>query len=810
MRVNLARKTMRDPKVLTYLREHPAVRFAADHGGDRLGRKLASLWVQAPPVLIESRIVAKNEVNALFPRDWQVLVLLLIAVLAFAPLITRSTDSALHLASFVNDEPALTMALDAMTHWPLGNPANLYGQPGGIPAQPSAEWAGIGYFGFNYYGGAYLGLGFVSYAPLSFLGAPAFPTAAIILRIVSALAGILSIWLVYGLGKKYVHGSVGFVAAVFLLTEPGFIYYSLIIHPDTLQLLVGLLFLVFAIRHAEDGRMASLFLMACVLGLSQGTKLGAVWSLPTALLAVYFGVMLSRGMPVGTAVLAYAKRVLALGVVSILVWLASTPYVLGSYYLGTIISTWSAVTSSDLASGSAVQWLAGISENLGPVLTGLACGSLVWVFANVLRGKAPKALVLMAVLAVSQILYFTLLSKVWVVVYYLILGFSLLTILYAAMIKDTLDWLFRGAGLRRVALLVLVGPVFAVLLLQRGASSVELVGKEYLRENSTVAQLNSWAESYGLSRDANVVWDDIAYLDPNIHPNGKMHGGLMRWFDLRFYDPDYVVLSSSIYESAWWARQIQEQTYERDSQEQLSVRLYQDFLGTNTDGAPAYQWIEEVGVVGPTAPPAPYDAATSAVFNVLSDVPVVGPGLAAEYAKFQTVAQRIVRIARNIAGTRRDITGPTLRVFRIAPAKEACGRESAFASSTLNTAYRPVYAFDGMPGRAWTSKERGATVTGEFVGIDFGCKTELAGASVAVEWGLPADVPTRLTIEVSDDGETWIAMGEYDPQITKSGDIGQISVFDLSQTVRSRFWRVKAIGDSPDGGFFIRDIRITN
>jgi len=800
---------MRDRNILSYLRQHPATGFIADRGGRRLYRLLAHLWEQTLPILVESRIAAKKEINALFPRDWQVLVLLLIAVLAFAPLITRSTDSALLLASFVNDEPALTMALDAMTHWPLGNPANLYGQPGGVPAQPSSEWAGIGYFGFNYYGGAYLGLGFVSYAPLSFLGAPAFPTAAVILRIVSALAGILSLWLLYGLGKKYVHVSVGFVAAAFLLTEPGFIYYSLIIHPDTLQLLVGLLFLAFAIRHAEDGRMASLFLMACALGLSQGTKFGAVWSLPTALLAVYFGLMLNARMPLSSAVLTYAKRVLALGVVSILIWLASTPYALGSYYLGTLISTWSAVTSSDLASGSAVQWLAGIKDNLGLFLSALACASLLWVFANMLRGKASKALVLMALLAVSQILYFTLLSKVWVVVYYLILGFSLLAILYAAMIKDAFDWLFRSAVLQRAALLAVVVPVFAVLLVQRGATSVELVGKEYLRENSTVAQLNSWAESYGLSPDAKVVWDDIAYLDPDTYPNGKMHGGLMRWFDLRFYDPDYVVLSSSIYESSWWARQIQEQTFARDSQEQLSVRLYQDFLGTNTGGVPAYQWIEEVGVVAPTAPPAPFDVTTSAIFGVLADVPVVGPSLASGFADFRAVTHTVVRIAHNITGTRRDITGPTLRVFKIAPAEGSCGRESAFASSTLNAAYRPVYAFDGMPGRAWTSTERGAAVVGEFVGIDFGCETELTGDNVAVEWGLPADVPTRLSIEVSEDGEIWAVLGEYEPQIAKSGAIGQISVFDLPRTVQSRFWRVKAIGDSPDGGFFIRDIRIS-
>ncbi len=781
-----------------------------DHGGDRLGMTLARLWGQARPILVESRIAAKDEVDVLFPRDWCVLILVLIGVLAFAPLITRSTDSALHLAAFVNDEPALTMGLDAMTHWPLGNPANLYGQAGGSPAQPGADWRGIGYFNFNYYGGVYLGLGFVSYAPLSFIGVPTFPTAPIILRALSALAGILSIWLLYGLGKKYAHASVGFVAALFLLTEPGLIYYSLIIHPDTVQLFVGLVFLAFAIRHAEDGRMASLFLMACALGLSQGAKFGAVWSLPTALLAVYLGLTLSAAGPIGEKVLAFVKRVFALGVISITVWLASTPYALGSYYLGMISSTWAAVTSSTLESGSAAQWLAGIKDNLGLVLTVLACASLLWVLVRVLRGAGARAFLLIAVLAVSQILYFTLLSKVWVVVYYLMLGLSLLAILYAAMIKDLFDRLFQNVNVRRVALLVLVAPVFALLLAQRSASGVGLVAKEYLRDNSTVTQLSTWADGHGLNAEDKVVWDDIAYLDPYTYPNGQMHGGLMRWFDLRFYDPDYVVLSSSIYDSAWWSKQIQEQSLERDSTEPLSVRLYQDFLGASTDGVPAYKWVEDVGTIAPTAPPPAYNASESSIHRVLAKVPIVGPSLASEYAVFRSAVQQISRMALNISGDRRDITGPTLRIFRIAPAGGACGRETAFASSTLNTAYRPVYAFDGMPGRAWTSKERGATVAGEFVGIDFGCETEIAGDTVAIEWGLPVDVPTQVGIEVSQDGDQWAALGAYEPQIVKTGEVGQVSVFELPETVQSRFWRVKAIEDSPDGGFFIRDIRITN
>src|SRR2546423_1514793 len=125
--------------------------------------------------------------------DIPVAVITLLFVIAFAPLIPRTTENAQKLAAFVNDEPALTMALEAMTVRPYGNPANFYyGRRGHIPQLP-AHWGHIRYAGFTYYGGTYLDLGWVVFAPLHALGIPTFPTAPIILRTISALAGLLSL-----------------------------------------------------------------------------------------------------------------------------------------------------------------------------------------------------------------------------------------------------------------------------------------------------------------------------------------------------------------------------------------------------------------------------------------------------------------------------------------------------------------------------------------------------------------------------------------------------------------------------------------
>src|SRR4030095_9998896 len=87
----------------------------------------------------------------------------------FIPLIPRTTDNAQKLAAFINDEPALTMALEAMTVRPYGNPVNFYRRSGQHSKLP-AHWGSLRYGGFNYYGGTYLGLGFVAFAPLHALG----------------------------------------------------------------------------------------------------------------------------------------------------------------------------------------------------------------------------------------------------------------------------------------------------------------------------------------------------------------------------------------------------------------------------------------------------------------------------------------------------------------------------------------------------------------------------------------------------------------------------------------------------------------
>jgi hypothetical protein len=110
----------------------------------------------------------------------------------FFPIILRATDNPQLLTCCVNDEAPLSMALDGMRAFPYGDPFNFVLGP--VKGTPLPDYwgklnhAGVGY----YYGGAYVRLAFLAYEPLQVLGLPPFPTAPIILRLVSTLSGLIS------------------------------------------------------------------------------------------------------------------------------------------------------------------------------------------------------------------------------------------------------------------------------------------------------------------------------------------------------------------------------------------------------------------------------------------------------------------------------------------------------------------------------------------------------------------------------------------------------------------------------------------
>ena len=185
--------------------------------------------------------------------DRYVLPIMLLSLILFGPLIPRNADNPQLLAAFVNDEPWMTLALDGTIARPFGNPANYLDPNAKAYGKVPAYWGTLRYPNIVYYGAVMFDIALPFYATARLTGLPAFPTAPIILRTISTLAGLMSLLFLYNFGRKHAGVVVGVLSCLILLADPYFIYYTTVIHPDTLQLYFGLLALGLALRHSMTG-----------------------------------------------------------------------------------------------------------------------------------------------------------------------------------------------------------------------------------------------------------------------------------------------------------------------------------------------------------------------------------------------------------------------------------------------------------------------------------------------------------------------------------------------------------------------------
>jgi hypothetical protein len=761
-------------------------------------------WRAFSPLLKSGFRQGLAETGAHLRLDRWIVPLLLVAMVALVPLVPRSTGSALKLAAFINDEPALTMNLHAMTLTPIGDPWNLDAANPRRKHVPGPEWSGLTYGGFNYYGGLYLGAGFLAYAPLKLFGAPIFPTAPFILRLVSMLAALGSLILIYQFGRRNAGVLAGAAAALVLATDVQFLYYGSIIHPDSLQLFMGLIGLILAALHLREKSFSTLIALGIAMGMSQSTKVGAIWFIPTACLAVWWGLPQDmtgwRDRLKGSA-----ARMLALGLTAIAAWFITTPYAVFGSYLSMMRGTWTVVTSPNLGAGQIMDWIKGFRTHFGTPLALLLAAATCWTVAKAVKGWLSRPLVLALVLAVSQILWFVFSNKVWVIVGYCMLAYGLLGMFAAMMLKDIFKIIQRNS--RAVSRLALWTACLFLggLVLERTLISSHYILRQYLRDQSTSIKLDDWAKANNLPSSAKIRWDDIAYLDPLRFPNGRMHGGLMSWSALRIHDPDYVVLSSSIFESSWYANLITTQNLGRTDAFVYNVRLYQDFLGTKNDGKPVPPWVQAVHSISAT--PAEKHNPPLWLVALGDTVPHIGKPFVKGLIGFDIHLWTFRHLFENAIGLRNDLFGPTLKIFRLNGADEACGREQVSETGGTLEGYQPAFAFDGTSA-AWVSAKIGKAAEGVSIAVNFGCGEVRGGSIIDILWATAETRPHGFRIEASQDGKEWINLGDFSTRDDPPFVTGKANRYVLSQSVRAQRWRF-TVTQMPEKAFMgIADIVI--
>lgn len=606
--------------------------------------------------------------------DVPIVIFSLVFVALYAPLIPRNTDNPQLMAAYVNDEPFLTMALEATLVPPYGNPGAYFDTQSSASSDIPAHWADMRYPNITYYGGAMFEVAFPAYAVLRAVGLPPFPTGPIILRTLTLLAGLLSLIVLYNIAKERGSRLAGLFAAVFVASDSYFIYYANFIHPDTLQLLLGLCTFILAVAHSRDGTRSSLIALGVFCGLVQGTKSGGVWTIPMALLAIWLA---ARARP-ASLTREFAKRLISRGLVFSAAALAgffvSTPYAfLDTYYLRAMRIAYGAVTQNalQLKEISLFTWAQALYDYVGPVgaaLVAIAVGRALWVNWGKVR---DPALLLAVVLSVSQFLWYGGAGKLWHVPGYLLLSIALMAVLaFETLLVAARGLLSRAAGLtrraatvQRVGWIATVVVVATVLATGRWYVPASWAVEQYTATQSSVRAANDWAIDHGVPSGEVIVFDDLAYFDRQRFPNAKLQGGVLTWRAVDDLDPGYIVLSSSLFGADWMQNLIATQRLARRNPNPFNVSLYQDLLATKTLGPTKVPGIELEGIVRPVA--ARSSSRIGGWASACSGAALCDLGLV-DLGHELSLAAAIERRVRALGSSGDEpLVGPELRIFHV-------------------------------------------------------------------------------------------------------------------------------------------------
>jgi len=736
----------------------------------------------------------RREIASHFVLDVPLVVILVVYCAIVLPLVPRWTANAPMLAAFTNDEPFITQQLDGMTVRPYGNPSNFL-EVKNADEIPS-YWHAYRYYNLIYYGGAYLDAGFIAYGPLKALGAPAFPTAPIILRTISFLAGLVSLMFLYNFARRHAGRFAAIFAVTALLFEFNFLYMATTIHPDMLQLALSFLALIVATRHARLGDWRSALALGVVVGVIQGTKSGAPYLLPMVVVAVLLGAWARRGVlgSGGTARrLAHAGlRLAALGVVALVTFVATTPYLLfDPYYLRTTQSALSVLSgSSPLIPITFSTWYLDILRVLGwPFLIALVAGVAWFLLRTTVKRSLERALVLALVLGASNVLWFTGVGRFWVVLYYLLAGLALLSIFGGQLIARVAEALDRLIGSTWPSRAILVLVILAVALGNGRPAAIAQIEAQGISSSRTPQfRLANWAQR-NVPAKSNILFDDEAYFDPGRFPDQATNASFIRYSDLFRKRPDYFVLTDYPPASGYISAKRQSQHLGKWSEDPYSVRLYQDLIDKSRTpyrlGRTRVAHIDLVAVIGLTGSDKSGQPGWFHRFDAVYGV------LHPDYPGVQSV----------LSGSHRLLLYRVEPKFYEQPNPFGSGPFTWISSATAQPGYSAAYAFDGT-GQTWLAEGQGDQVDGAYIGVDFGAKKQIV-TRLKIKWVAEHWLPPVLRVESSDDGVKWtvvLTRNEVAPadQHNSPGLKRWTETIRLPATGAHRMWRI--VGDDVQPG----------
>ena len=757
-------------------------------------------------LLLAAVVIINDQLRAYTRLDIPITIIAAIYLFAFIPIIPRATDNPQFLACCINDEPMLTMALDGMRVMPYGDPISFL-----IPSINGKSlpnyWSGFNYSGSGwYYGGLYFGLAFLAYGPLEVFGLPPFPTGPIILRIISTLAGLLALLITYNFGRYHIGPIAGAIAALVLLTDSYFVHYSVIIHPDSLQFALGMLVLAVAVRHVEQGDLKSVAALGLLSGAIQGTKMGGPWIIPLVAVTLAVGLRHQyRHLSIEFLRRLTIRAMLAM-LLSILAYFVTTPYAflsLDFFWLTRTLMT--NVLLGRITSISYVNWLQDLSGHFGPFILLASWAGIALVCFQALLRKLQWPMLLALVLGASQLGWYAFFGALWVELGYMLCTFAIIGLFFGKFLQDICHLVARISLVGRPIAACVGALVMLAVIGERWWETAAAALEYRLTESKSVVQIGRWAEAH-IDPQARILWDDTAYFDPAKFPNGRMFGDLLKYNDLYERQPDYIVLSASMYDARHYAELLKTQHFTMQNEGPYSVRLYQDLLNTEKPGTMASPGIEYVRsftasagrlqdcVTGDETERSYKPWLGEAAFSQASELILslfggswIGLWLVERVAPQVWLFNHAGKLVDAIVGRICITTGWTLRLYRIHPPGSPDGFSTPFASSTRK-GFTALAAFDGQPS-TWAPAPEEALNSA--IGFDFGGGGEKPITRVRIGSAHAELAATKVEVlNTPTTGRTGKSGGVFEVDIDRSHNGVSSDHELLNQVGAHRLWRV--------------------
>lgn len=379
--------------------------------------------------------------------------------------------------------------------------------------------------------------------PPSLVSRPSDHAILLTLRLVSLAGGAGSLALTYFLAWRLWDRSTAVAATILLAVSPTLFAWSTIAHPDSVQLLLLLVGLNFALNLCMRSERRSLLLASLFASLAFASKYGGFLLLPPIWAADAAGKNAVRGW-----IWTWAIDVALSFVVFVVAFLAVDPNVFGEprRFISQALNESSLAHSGHLftIAPSPAGWLKLLASNDLFGLPGLAlavAGLVGWVVSDIIR-KVPSMQGRMRLLMALWTLGYLLFLLIWVSDRQARYALPILPGL-ALFAASSLVWLARHLPLRGFALTVLLlltvtGPSQSLLSYEQGQAK--------RLQDPTMAQRIAAGHWLGSNFDMTtpVLYDAYAYV-PSRFSNSEESFGMTR-AQIAFFSPQVIVTDIAI------------------------------------------------------------------------------------------------------------------------------------------------------------------------------------------------------------------------------------------------------------------------